>query len=99
MRVLDRELPPPFDDFWDLLGEETGVPIGLIEQGSAQVFGPEGYREGSDRLPGWMEIPDAALSYHVAHELTHILLRNRGVPRDPPGAGVRSRFLGGPGWG
>ena len=80
MRVLDRELPPPFDDFWDLLGEETGVPIGLIEQGSAQVFGPEGYREGSDRLPGWMEIPDAALSYHVAHELTHILLRNRGFP-------------------
>ena len=80
MKVLGRELPPPFDQFWDTLGEETGVPIDLIARGAAQVFGPEGYVEGSGRLPRWMEIPDDALSYHVAHELTHLLLRNRGFP-------------------
>ena len=80
MKVLGRELVPPFDDFWERLGEETGVPAALVEQGAVEVFGPEGYVEGADRLPRWMEIPDPALSYHVAHELTHVLLRNRGFP-------------------
>ena len=80
MRVLGRDLPPPFDEFWGLLGEEIGVDAGLIERGAVEVFGPEGYREGADRLPEWMEIPDPALSYHVAHELTHVLLRNRSFP-------------------
>ena len=80
MRVLERKLAVPFDEFWELLGEEIGVATDLIERGDVEVFGPEGYREESDRLPRWMETPDAALSYHVAHELTHTLLRNRGFP-------------------
>ncbi len=80
MKVLGRELVPPFDAFWDYVAPEIDIPTHLIEQGHGVVFGPESYREGSGSLPQWMELPDRALSYHVAHELTHLVMRRRGFP-------------------
>ena len=90
MKVLGRELIPPFDDFWDRFAPEIAIPIHLIEEGDGVVFGPESYDEGSDHpsglspsgrsLPHWMELPDGPLSYHVAHELTHLLMRRRSFP-------------------
>mgnify|MGYP003326027682 CR=1 FL=1 len=71
---------PPFDLFWDSFAKEIDVDTALIEMGHQTVFGQECYQEGSRRLPFWMELPDGALSYHVAHELTHIVMRKRGFP-------------------
>ncbi len=85
MKVLGRELTPPFDEFWDHFAAEIDVPVHLIEQGHRTVFGQECYQEGSGRLPFWAELPDGALSYHVAHELTHILMRKRGFPASARG--------------
>lgn len=85
MRVLGRELVPPLGDFWEKFGREIGVPPRLIEEGRGEVFGSEGYRgdpvdlSGSE-LPRWMDLPGGPLSFHVAHELTHLLLRRRGFP-------------------
>ena len=78
MRVLDRGLVYPFDTFWAEFGSEAGVAASLIEEGSAEVFGHEYQSSGS--LPSWMELPDGALSYHVAHELAHRVLRKGGFP-------------------
>ena len=80
MKALNRELVPPFDAFWDIFALEIDVPAHLIETGHRAVFGSECYQEGSGRLPGWMELPDGPLSYHVAHELTHLLIQRRGFP-------------------
>jgi hypothetical protein len=80
MKVLGKVLVSPFDAFWRQLGPEIGVPAGLVEEGDGVVFGPEGYEKASNQLPRWMKIPDGALSYHVAHELTHLLLKKRGFP-------------------
>ena len=78
--MLGRELTPPFDEFWDRFGPEIAVPIHLIEDGDEAVFGPESYQKGSEKQPQWLELPDGALSFHVAHELTHLLMRRRGFP-------------------
>ena len=75
MKVLGRDLVPPFDDFWKRFGAETGVTPDLIEQGDQAVFGAGSYRNGPEKLPSWMELPDGPLSYHVAHELTHLVMR------------------------
>ena len=80
MKVLGRDLVPPFDTFWERFSPEISVPADRIEQGDSAVFGPHSYQEGSGELPSWMNIPDGALSYHVAHELTHLVLRQRGYP-------------------
>ena len=80
MRVLGRELAPPFDCFWHRFGPEIDIPINQIEEGHRAVFGSESYGTGSGNLPGWMELPDEALSYHVAHELTHLVMRQRDFP-------------------
>ncbi len=90
MKVLDRHLAPPFDDFWERFASEVPVPVDYIEKGHRDVFGSESYREGTGdlplHLPRWLELPDYALSYHVAHELTHMILRERGYPRSIRGA-------------
>ena len=80
MKVLGRELVPPFDAFWERFAPEIDIPVDQIEQGHRAVFGSESYREGSAELPRWMELPKEALAYHVAHELTHLVLRRRGFP-------------------
>ena len=43
-------------------------------------MGPRVTTEVPISLPSWMELPDDALSYHVAHELTHLVMRHRGFP-------------------
>ena len=80
MKVLGRQLVPPFDEFWDRFSTEIEVPTNLIEEGHRSVFGTEGHESGSPRLPRWMDLPDDALSYHVAHELTHVVMSGRWFP-------------------
>ena len=83
MKVLGRVLASPFDAFWDLFGTETDVAQELIEGGHEAVFGPECYREdsaGRPRFPAWFQLPHDALGYHVAHELTQLVMRKRGFP-------------------
>ena len=80
MKVLGRRLVPPFDEFWDRFSTEIDVSTHLIEEGHRSVFGTEAHEPGSSRLPRWMDLPDEALSYHVAHELTHVVMRVRGFP-------------------
>ena len=80
MEVLGRVLVAPFDGFWEQYGQEAETPLELIQEGDPTVFGPDGYQKGSQELPPWMELPDEALSYHVAHELTHQVMRTRGFP-------------------
>ena len=85
MRVLGRELVQPFDLFWGRFGTELGTPAHLVEEGRREVFGAESYQGPSgdvseQSLPRWMGLPDGPLSYHVAHELTHLVIRKRGFP-------------------
>ena len=80
MKILGRALVAPFDEFWESLGVETEIPTALIEQGHRSVFGADSYHPSPGVLPHWMNLPDAALSYHVAHELMHVVLRRRGYP-------------------
>ena len=64
---------------------EVDTPIHEIEEGHKAVFGCESYRVGSGDLPGWLELPDEALSYHVAHELTYLVMRRQGFPNNVRG--------------
>ena len=80
MKVLGRELVPPFDTFWDGFSPEIPVPVDRIVRGDSAIVGGHGHQDGSGELADWMRIPDGALSYHVAHELTHLVLRQRGYP-------------------
>ena len=77
MKVQGRDLGPPFDAFWERFAPEIGILPRLIEEGHRDVFGQGSYREGAQDLPSWMKLPDEALSYHVAHELTHLFMRRQ----------------------
>ena len=81
MRVLGRELPPPFDEFWQRFEDEIPVPVEHIGAGHSVVFGDQGYDLSAPNLPAWAGLPDDDLAYHVAHELYHIVQRHRGYPR------------------
>lgn len=81
MKVLGRELVQPFEAFWQKLGPEIPIPIEYIEEGHSSVFGDQGADVSAPRLPTWASLPDDDLAYHVAHELAHIVLRQRGFPR------------------
>ncbi len=81
MRVLGRDLVWPFDDFWALYGPEVAVPVEVIEEGHSSVFGALGRDGSGDGPPPWATLPDDDLACHVAHELTHALMRERGYPR------------------
>ena len=81
MNVLGRELVPPFDDFWERFKAEIPVPVEHIEEGHSSVFGLHGMDLTAPESPAWASLPDDDLAYHAAHELTHIILRERGFPR------------------
>ena len=80
MRVLGRELVPPFDDFWERFKAEIPVLVEHIEEGHSTVFGLQGMDLTAPQAPAWASMPDDDLAYHVAHELTHIIMRERGFP-------------------
>lgn len=81
MRVLGQNLPQPFNDFWDELGAEIPVAVELIEEGHSAAFGDQGVDITMPDMPAWASLPDDDLAYHVAHELTHLVLTQRGFPK------------------
>lgn len=86
MRVAGRELVSPFDDFWREFGPEVPVPLEHIEEGLSSVFGDKAIGATAPAKPDWLDLPDDDLAYHVAHELTHIVLRQRGFPKTGRGS-------------
>ncbi len=86
MQVLGRELVDPFTEFWESVSQELKVDPDAIERGLGTVFGDQGV-EFSASAPRWMSLPDDDLAYHVAHELTHMLMRERGYPKTMRGIG------------
>ena len=87
MRVLNRQLIPPFPEFWDAFASELPVGADEVERGLASVFGDQGVEYAGGFAPRWMSLPDDDLAYHVAHELAHIAMRGRGYPKTMRGAG------------
>ena len=87
MKVLGRELAPPFDAFWEQFKREVPVPAEYVEEGHSSVFGAHGMDLTAPHMPDWTSLPDDDLAYHVAHELTHVVLRERGFPRTGRGRG------------
>ena len=81
MKVSGRELAAPFDGFWERFKAEIPVPVEYIEEGHSAAFGSQGVNLTAPDTPAWTSLPDDDLAYHVAHELTHIVLRQRGYPR------------------
>ena len=81
MKVLGRQLPWPFDEFWERFHEDIPVAAELIEAGHSAVFGDQGYDLSAPNQPAWMALSDADLAYHVAHELYHIVQRQQGYPK------------------
>ena len=81
MEVLGRELPVPFDDFWERFEAEIPVSVEHIEAGHSVVFGDQGADLSAPSLPAWAELPCDDLAYHVAHELFHIVQRQHGYPK------------------
>ena len=81
MKVLGRQLPPPFDEFWERFRSEISTPVEYIEAGHSAVFGEQGYDLSARAKPAWAALPDADFAYHIAHELFHIVQRGRGYPK------------------
>ena len=81
MRVAGRELVAPFGSFWERFRAEIPAVTEHIEEGHSSVFGAQGIDVVAPDTPAWVELPDDDLGYHVAHELTHFVLRERGFPR------------------
>lgn len=81
MKVLGRQLPHPFDKFWERFADEIPVAVEHIESGHSVVFGNLGYDLSAPDLPAWAALPDDDMAYHVAHELYHIVQRQRGYPK------------------
>ncbi len=86
MKVLGRELLHPFDEFWDQFQAEILVAVEHIESGNSVVFGDKGYDLSAPELPEWAGLPDDDLAYHAAHELYHIVQRQRGYPKTVRGS-------------
>ena len=87
MRVLGRNLVDPFTEFWEAVSRELPVDSDAIERGLSSVFGDQGVEFSGPHAPRWMSLPDDDLAYHVAHELTHMLMRERGYPKTVRGVG------------
>ncbi len=81
MKVMGRQLTPPFDEFWERFGSEIPVSAEYIEAGHSAVFGDQGYDVAAPHEPAWAGLPDDDFAYHVAHELFHIVQRQRGYPK------------------
>ena len=45
------------------------------------MFGSQGIDVTPPEMPAWTALPDDDLAYHVAHELTHLLLHRRAFPK------------------
>ena len=87
MRVLGRDLVDPFTEYWEAISHELPVDPDEIERGLSSVFGDQGVEFFTPAMPRWMSLPDDDLAYHVAHELTHTLMRERGYPKTMRGVG------------
>ena len=88
MDVLGRRLADPFDAFWERHGAEIPATVEHVEEGHSTVFGDLGADRSGPDDPVWAGLPDDDLAYHVAHELSHLLLRARGYPAAAPGSEV-----------
>ena len=80
MKVLGRSLVPQFDDFWEQFGSEVSIPLEYVEEGHSLVFGGQGLDLVAPEMPAWAFLPTEDLSYHIAHEIAHIILRERRFP-------------------
>ena len=87
MQVLGRDLVDPFTEYWEAVSHELPVDPDAIERGLSSVFGDQGVEFSTPVMPRWMSLPDDDLAYHVAHELTHTLMRERGYPKTVRGVG------------
>ena len=87
MQVLGRDLVDPFTEYWEAVSRELPVDPDAIERGLSSVFGDQGVEFSAPAMPRWMSLPDDDLAYHVAHELTHTLMRERGYPKTVRGVG------------
>ena len=87
MQVLGRDLVDPFTEFWEAVSHELPVDSDAIECGLSSVFGDQGLEFSAPAMPRWMSLPDDDLAYHVSHELTHTLMRERGYPKTMRGVG------------
>ena len=90
MEVLGHRLADPFDAYWKQFGAEIPASVEHIEEGHSSVFGDLGADRSAPDEPVWASLPDDDLAYHVAHELTHLLLRARSYPVAAPGNEVPS---------
>ena len=80
MKVLGRSLVPQFDDFWEQFRSEVSIPLEYVEEGHSLVFGGQGLDLVAPEMPAWAFLPTEDLSYHIAHEIAHIILRERRFP-------------------
>ena len=71
MKVLGRDLSPEFTHFWADVQDELDITESDISCGSRVVFGDQSIEDFGGNKPGWMELPDHDLAYHVAHEVAH----------------------------
>ena len=81
MRILGRDLVTPFDAFWETLSSELPGVEALVAEGHSTIFGNQGSDQTAPHSPDWLSLPDPELAYHVAHELTHIVMTHRGYPK------------------
>jgi len=87
VKVLGRNLVDPFPEFWSDIEEDIFISYDEVKIGSEKVFGDQHFDLGSSANPRWLSLPDDDLAYHVAHEVTHILLKAKGFPS--VGRGIR----------
>lgn len=81
MKVVGRTLISPFNKFWETFSQDIPINKELIEQGHSIVFKDQGIDQTTPYQPRWIGLPESDLAYHVAHELTHLLLSSRKYPR------------------
>ena len=87
MNVLGRDLIAPFDAFWAFFATEIPVDTALVSSGNSAAFGDQGADLTAPHPPPWMSLPDNDLAYHVAHELTHLIMAERNYPKTARGIG------------
>ena len=80
MRVAGRDLVDPFSSFWNQFKADIPISRTHIGTGHSSVFGAQGLDLSAPDTPAWVSLPNDDLAYHVAHELTHIAMRQQGFP-------------------
>ena len=81
MEVLGRTLISPFNNFWKTFSQDISINKEFIEQGHSLIFQDQGLDQTTSFPPRWIELPDPDLAYHVAHELSHLVLNSKKYPR------------------